>query len=645
MERSVGRVPRARLAKPSFLHVSCPYWLFISGVNSRSCLNNSRYALTQRYCPNQKEAIGWYSNCMLRYSNRSMYGVMETKPSFDIRNPQNVSSSGVDGFNQELRKLLESVRRKAAAGGSLRKFAYGNATAPTFQTIFAIAQCTPELSEQACSDSLVGAFGEIPQCCIEKVGGRVSRPSCNFRFEVYRFIEPKTILQLPSPPPILFPPPPSTNITIVSGGLKSNTSRTVIIIVMPIVVSLVLIISIGIWLRVRQTKKKLQSTLFPGTSTDEIRSAESLQFDFDTIRVATYDFSEANKLGQGGFGSVYKGRLFSGEDIAVKRLSVNSEQGDLEFQNEVLLVAKLQHRNLVRLLGFCLEGIERLLIYEFVPNASLDRTLFDPIKRTILDWDRRYKIIEGISRGLIYLHTDSRLRIIHRDLKASNILIDGEMNPKISDFGMAKLFPLDQTQGRAHYYKNGYMTPEYVMYGHLSIKLDVYSFGVLVLEIVIGQKNSCFRQGEDVEHLLSYAWKSWREGTASNLIDPTLRTGSRSEIMRCLHIGLLCVQENIADRPTMASIVLMLNSYSLTLLVPSQPAFFMHTSDGSNVCVTTGSDRSKTNSLFTAPEDEVSLFLVDSEERSLLNKENTTKSSPIILPSPDISSSIKGDCS
>ncbi|PQP92182.1 cysteine-rich receptor-like protein kinase 10 isoform X2 [Prunus yedoensis var. nudiflora] len=190
----------------------------VKSKDCRSCLNNSRYGITQRYCPNKKEAIGWYSNCMLRYSNRSMYGVMETKPSFDIRNPQNVSSSGVDGFNQELRKLLESVRSKAAAGGSLRKFAYGNATAPTFQTIFAIAQCTPEISEQACSDCLVGAFGEIPECCIEKVGGRVSRPSCNFRFEVYRFIEPKMILQLPSPPLILFPPPPSTNITTVSGG-------------------------------------------------------------------------------------------------------------------------------------------------------------------------------------------------------------------------------------------------------------------------------------------------------------------------------------------------------------------------------------------------------------------------------------------
>lgn len=192
----------------------------VKAEDCRSCLNNSRYALT-RLCPNQKEAIGWYDNCMLRYSNSSMYGVMATTPAFYMRNPKNISSSGMDGFNQELRKLLESVRSEAAAGGSLRKFAYGNATAPTFQTIFAIAQCTPEISEQACSDCLVGAFGEIPQCCPEKVGGRVVRPSCNFRFEVYRFIEPTTILQLPSPPaapPILSPPPPSTNITTVSGG-------------------------------------------------------------------------------------------------------------------------------------------------------------------------------------------------------------------------------------------------------------------------------------------------------------------------------------------------------------------------------------------------------------------------------------------
>ncbi|XP_016648535.1 PREDICTED: cysteine-rich receptor-like protein kinase 25 isoform X1 [Prunus mume] len=592
----------------------------VKAEDCRSCLNNSRYALTQ-LCPNQKEAIGWYDNCMLRYSNSSMYGVVATMPSFYKRNSQNVSSSGVDGFNQELRKLLESVRSEAAAGGSLRKFAYGNATAPTFQTIFAIAQCTPEISEQACSDCLVGAFGKIPQCCLEKVGGRVVGPSCNFRFEVYRFIEPTSILELPSPPaapPILSPPPPSTNINTVSGGPKSNTSRTVIIILVPIVVCLVLIISIGIWLRVRKTRKKL--TILPaGEDADEIRSAESLQFDFDTIRIATDDFSEANKLGQGGFGSVYKGRLFNGEDIAVKRLSTNSGQGDLEFKNEVLLVARLQHRNLVRLLGFCLEGIERLLIYEFVPNSSLDHIIFDPIKRTQLDWDSRYKIIVGITRGIIYLHEDSRLRIIHRDLKASNILVDAEMNPKISDFGMAKLFVLDQTQGNTSRIVGtyGYMAPEYAMHGHFSVKSDVYSFGVLVLEIVSGQKNNSFHRGENVEDLLSYAWKSWREGTASNIIDPTLRTGSRAEIMRCIHIGLLCVQENIADRPTMASIVLMLNSYSVTLPVPSQPAFFRHSSVGSDMSSsgwtnnsgwTAGSDRSKSNSVVKAPEDEVSMI-------------------------------------
>ncbi|VVA15042.1 PREDICTED: cysteine-rich [Prunus dulcis] len=280
-----------------------------------------------------------------------------------------------------------------------------------------------------------------------------------------------------------------------------------------------------------------------------------------------------NKLGWGGFGDVYRGRLLNEEDIAVKRLSRDSAQGDIEFRNEVELVAKLQHRNLVRLLGFCLEGNERLLVYEFVHNASLDQFIFDPIKRAQLDWDRRYKIIVGIGRGLVYLHEDSRLRVIHRDLKAGNILLDAEMNPKIADFGMARLFVLDQTEGETNRIVGtyGYMAPEYAMHGQFSVKSDVYSFGVLLLEIISGQKNNALCHGGNV-NLLNCVWKSWKEGEkTSNLIDPTLKTGLTTEIMRCIHIGLLCVQPNIIERPTMASVVLMLTSNSPTLPVPSQP--------------------------------------------------------------------------
>ncbi|KAI6704347.1 hypothetical protein NL676_007309 [Syzygium grande] len=328
---------------------------------------------------------------------------------------------------------------------------------------------------------------------------------------------------------------------------------------------------------------------------------KSLRFDFGTIRAATDDFSDSMKLGQGGFGAVYKGQLSNGREIAVKRLSQNSSQGQVEFKNEVILLARLQHRNLVRLLGFCLEGVERLLIYEFVPNSSLDQFIFgmflrlsflksntremikspskrvDPQKRVNLNWNRRHKIIMGVARGMLYLHEDSRLRIIHRDLKASNILLDLDMNPKISDFGMARLFELDQTQAETNRIVGtyGYMAPEYVMNGNFSVKSDVFSFGVLVLEIVSGQRSN-HRMGNDKEVLISYVWKHWMEGSLSNIIDPSIAYGSTTEISRCIHISLLCVQENAASRPTMASVLLMLNSHSVSLQVPSRPAFFLH---------------------------------------------------------------------
>ncbi|CAL5409664.1 unnamed protein product [Camellia sinensis] len=543
----------------------------------RSCINNATSKLMQ-VCPNQKEAIGWYELCMLRYSNYYINGTVTDNPPFFQPNQNYVKNTSLEQFNNDLRTLLDSLRSQASSGDLRRKFAAGNTTAPEFKTIYGLEQCTPDLSEQQCGDCLTKAIEAIPSFCAGKQGGRFATPSCNFRFETYSFFNE---IPADSPPPLsppAGPAQPHVRPEAKNQRKGDNTTRTIVIIVVSIIsFMIVLTVCIYIFLRKRKQRKPKKNVELC-KDMDEISTVESLQYDFDTISVATNNFSDANKLGQGGFGVVYWGRLPNRQEIAVKRLSSDSGQGELEFKNEVMLVAKLQHRNLVRLLGFCLEGIERILIYEFVTNSSLDNFIFNPINRAQLDWDMRYKIIRGISRGLLYLHEDSRLRIIHRDLKASNVLLDAQMNPKISDFGMARLFVLDETQGNTSRIVGtyGYMAPEYAMHGQFSVKSDVFSFGVLVLEIVSGQKNNCFQNGDNVEDLLSYAWKTWREETISNLIDPALRDGSGSirEIMRCIHIGLLCVQENVVVRPTMASVVVMLNSFSLTLSLPLEPTSF-----------------------------------------------------------------------
>ncbi|KAA8515421.1 hypothetical protein F0562_018968 [Nyssa sinensis] len=303
-------------------------------------------------------------------------------------------------------------------------------------------------------------------------------------------------------------------------------------------------------------------------------------FDTSTIFAATNKFSYENKIGQGGFGPVYKGQLPSGQEIAVKRLSQDSGQGLKEFMNEVVLIAKLQHRNLVRLLGCCIQGEERMLVYEYMPNKSLDCFIFDQTRRKELPWEKRFNIIMGIARALVYLHQDSRLRIIHRDLKASNILLDSEMDPKISDFGIARIFG-EHTEEKTKRVMGtyGYMSPEYAMSGHFSVKSDVFSFGVLVLEIISGQKNWGFYHPDHDLNLIGHAWKLWNEEKPWELVDKVLEESiSINDVVRCIQVGLLCVQQRPEDRPTMSSVVSMLSTETAVLPYPKEPGFCMESS-------------------------------------------------------------------
>ncbi|KAL1804503.1 hypothetical protein ACET3Z_033150 [Daucus carota] len=287
------------------------------------------------------------------------------------------------------------------------------------------------------------------------------------------------------------------------------------------------------------------------------------KFSFSSISAATNNFSSENKLGEGGFGPVYKGNLFGGKSVAVKRLSKRSGQGMEELRNETVLIAKLQHRNLVRLLGCCIEQDEKILIYEYMSNKSLDYFIFDPSKQSLLDWRRRVLIIDGIAQGLLYLHLHSRLRIVHRDLKASNILLDDELNPKIRG---------------VHGAVCGYMSPEYAMEGLFSIKSDVFAFGVLLVEIISGKKNTGFRHS-DCLSLLGHAWELWQADRVLELVDSNLDIPSSFVPLRLIHVGLLCVQDSRADRPIMSDVLLMFSNEHSQLVPPKRPAF---TSGGSS---------------------------------------------------------------
>ncbi|KAH9688774.1 cysteine-rich receptor-like protein kinase 10 [Citrus sinensis] len=554
--------------------------------NCQSCVNFAT-SETAQLCPFGKEYIIGYEECLLRYSNISFFSAVDT--SFRL-SQWNAENSPGRLFDQLVWNLMNEAVNQALSTTKMFTTVKKNYTAS--QTLYSLVQCTPDLSRDDCSRCLRLAISPLDGCCSIKIGGRVRYPSCNFRYELYQFYNDTSIGTLL--PAVFSPPSP--------GGKGKKATWIAIGTIIP-TITLFILLGSFVWCMRRRNKgntKKAtkQQELYTreGRIGDDYSNdtlsgeapGESHQefpiFPLGLALEATNHFSHENKLGEGGFGPVYKGILADGKEIAVKRLSRSSGQGLQEFKNEVTLIAKLQHKNLVRLLGCCLDGNELLLIYEYMPNKSLDLFLFDSTKGAQLDWKRRISIINGIARGLLYLHEDSRLRVIHRDLKTSNVLLDHEMNPKISDFGMARIFSGNQNEANTNR----------VVGTYIFSKSDVFSFGVLLLEIISGKRNSGFYLSEHGQSLLTYTWKLWCKGEALELMDPVLKhTCVGAELLKCIHIGLLCVQEDPARRPNMSSVVVTLASDTVTLPPPTQPAFSVDriagksgqsSSSGSNSC-------------------------------------------------------------
>ncbi|KAH9797469.1 putative LRR receptor-like serine/threonine-protein kinase RFK1 [Citrus sinensis] len=334
--------------------------------------------------------------------------------------------------------------------------------------------------------------------------------------------------------------------------------------VVPIVVGVVaglsliiLVVSILGWRYYLRTKRHKETAFMKESD------LQTISFTLKQIKAATNNFDSAKKIGEGGFGPVYKGQLADGTIIAVKQLSSKSRQGNREFLNEIAMISCLQHPNLVKIHGCCVEGDQLLLVYEYMENNSLACALFGRENCELeLDWPTRQKICLGIARGLAFLHEESRFKIVHRDIKATNVLLDRDLNPKISDFGLAKLDEGDKTHISTRIAGTiGYMAPEYALWGYLTYKADVYSFGIVALEIVSGKNNMSYAPALefDCTCLLDWACHLQQDGKLVELVDERLGSKyKKEEAERMIKVSLLCTNASPSLRPTMSEVVNML---------------------------------------------------------------------------------------
>ncbi|XP_030447706.2 cysteine-rich receptor-like protein kinase 42 [Syzygium oleosum] len=566
----------------------------LSQTDCLLCFAASRTKLPR--CLPSPAARIYFDGCFLRYDRYDFFAEA-VDPVYDSTNCSSdrgaVGEPAGEGFAAAVGSAVGNATRAAASGGG---GGFGVAEAGG---VYALAQCWESISTEGCRVCLEKAEMGVRKC-VPSGDGRGLNAGCYLRYSTVKFYS-------------------DGGASEADHGSSSTGITVAVVLVAAACIMLSVFAAYACYARVLKLKGD-------NIHLRKISIGSSLNFKYETLEKATNYFDHLKKLGQGGAGSVYKGTLPGGKVVAVKRLIFNTRQWVDEFFNEVNLISGIEHKNLVKLLGCSIEGPESLLVYEYVPNKSIDDYISDRNKIQILNWKQRMNIIAGTAEGIAYLHGGCKERIIHRDIKGSNILLDENLTPKIADFGLARCFGPDKTHLSTGIAGTlGYMAPEYLVRGQLTEKADVYSFGVLVLEIICGRRSSSFR--EEPVSLLQMVWNFYKSDNLVGAVDSCLNGDfPAQEAWNVLQIGLLCTQASAAARPSMVEVVQMLTCENVAIPEPTQPPFL-----NANASGPASSNRSSSMSSFVSRAARKINASYTSSESSSMRSANKRSSSHEVL--------------
>ncbi|XP_019172330.1 PREDICTED: cysteine-rich receptor-like protein kinase 3 [Ipomoea nil] len=524
---------------------------YLSTADCVACFDAA--VLVTRNCPiATNSAIVIFDGCFLRYQESYFYdqitdritaGTYPVCGNRTARNQQIFNAS----TQQLLNELLLATPRIHGFYAAVKLEEPGGRGGGA--TSYAVAQCAETVTQSSCQDCLSLAYNNIKSCLPNSADGRAVDAGCFLRYSDTPF----------------FADNQTTDITPFLGrGSSSGKKKPILLAGVVGTVGIILVLA-ALFLLYRQSGK--QNNAWRKGS---IVGAES--YIYKDLKAATNDFSEENILGKGGFGDVYKGTLQNGDVVAVKKLTTICSRAKTNFETEVSLITNANHPNLIRLLGYSGNEKVLILVYEYMANASLDRYIYGE-KRGMLNWKQRIDIILGTARGLAYLHEQFDVCIIHRDIKSSNILLDDEFHPKIADFGLARLLPENKSHLTTKFAGTlGYTAPEYAIHGHLSEKADIYSFGIVILEIISGKRSSDLQVEPITGYLLEQAWKLYENDEHLGLVDNSLDSNEyeAKEVKRMLEIALVCTQSPSNIRPSMSEVVVMLSSTDASIIQKPQ---------------------------------------------------------------------------